>query len=409
MKQLYERAKGIYHFGLAFIGALIYRHPARSLFVIGITGTKGKSTTVELLAAIFGAAGYKVATLSTVQVRVGDIIEKNQTGNTMPGRFYMQKFLRRAADAGCHYAIIELTSQGISQHRHRFIDFYIAAVTNLHPEHIEAHGSYEAYRAAKVSFFRYAASHPHDGKINFFVNENMPDANFFLESVKGKQVVRYSRQGFVQHELNGDPKILIDWFASDFNMENAALATAIARSQGVATEVIIKAFNLFEGVPGRLEPVTWPNGPTVYIDYAHTPDSLKALYGFLRSRARMLIGVFGSAGGGRDKWKRQKFGEVAAHYCDEIILTSEDPYNEDPLEIARQIAVGIGDKKPFKIIANRKEAICEAIKQARPGDIVAVTGMGSQVFFYGPKGEKLPWSERAIVDACLEAKSRGLL
>src|SRR3989338_857487 len=142
----------IYHFGLAFFGALILMFPGRRIFVVGVTGTKGKSTTIEIMSALMEAAGKRTALISSVRRKIGERSEKSD-GNTMPGRFRLQRFLREAIRAGCNYAFVEVTSQGVRQFRHKFIDWDAAMITNLAPEHIEAHGSFEAYKKAKLDFF----------------------------------------------------------------------------------------------------------------------------------------------------------------------------------------------------------------------------------------------------------------
>ena len=151
--------KNIYHYVLAWVGSVLSWFPSREIFVLGVTGTKGKSTTVELINEILEAAGKKTAMISSLRFKIGDQSIKNLSSNTMPGRFFIQRKLRQAVNAGCKYFLMEVTSQGIAQHRHRFIDFDAALYTNVKPEHIEAHGSFENYRDAKVSFFDYAAHH----------------------------------------------------------------------------------------------------------------------------------------------------------------------------------------------------------------------------------------------------------
>src|SRR3989344_5927681 len=154
---LYHFFQPAYHYLLAFLAAYMYKFPSRRLFVIGVTGTKGKSTVTELINAILEASGKKTAILSSVRFKNDLLSLNNLTGMTMPGRFFLQKFLWEAANNGCDYAILEITSQGVVQYRHHFIDFDSAILTNLEPEHIEAHGSYENYRGSKVKFFRDAA------------------------------------------------------------------------------------------------------------------------------------------------------------------------------------------------------------------------------------------------------------
>ncbi len=396
-------AKNRYHHFLAWFGNLYYRNPSKELTVIGITGTKGKSTTAELLHAVLTAAGYKVAALSSVHVKIAGQTEKNRTGNTMPGRMFIQKFLRQAADAGCTYAIIEVTSQGVVQHRHKFIQFDVAAMTCLHPEHIESHGSFENYREAKTSFFKYVDEKSAKPAKTFFINSDSPQSPFFEDAVSQGKVIWYGRKDV--ERLTQDKKIQISsWLLSDFNLENAALVSAIAQSVGIKQEVVDGVFREFKGVPGRLEFVTHPNKPLAVIDYAHTPESLRAVYVFLKTKGERLIGVIGSAGGGRDKWKRPQMAAIAEEFCDEVILTSDDPYDEDPKNIIEEMKKGMQHPEKAHIILDRKEAIHKAIHLAKTKDVVAITGMGSQEWFYGPKGKKIAWSERGIAEEALKAR-----
>ncbi len=328
-----------YHFLWAWAGARLYKHPSRRMFVIGVTGTKGKTTTLELINAILEEAGKKTALLSSLRVKVGDESRKNETGNSMPGRAYIQRFLRDAQEAGCRYALVEVTSQGVALHRHRFVDWNFGIITNLAPEHIEAHGSFEAYRSAKLDFLTFVLKK--GGKV--FLNRDDEHFDFFedaLTGVKNGNVVSYSREDdWLRNYLprikplravaeGAAPKFLL----SGFNEENIAVAVAVARELGVSDKAIEDALVGFRGVPGRMEFVI--AGPyTGIVDYAHTPDSLEAAYRAAKPEPNprypdpRLICVLGAAGGGRDRWKRPEFGRIAAEYCDEIVLTDEDPYD----------------------------------------------------------------------------------
>ena len=324
-----KKIKDTYHHFLAAFGAWAYRYPSRGVFVIGVTGTKGKSTTLELINAILEASGKKTALLSTVRKKVCGRSEVNSTGNTMPGRFAIQKFLHEALKSGCEYALIEVTSQGVLQHRHEFIDWDAAFFVNLAPEHIEAHGSFESYRDAKVKFFRNLKFSRKPRKY-FFINEDDPNRHYFEEAtreVPDAKVVFFSRDRFIHQEIGShydlssreSRRLLGDWLLADFNLENAAAAFSFAKQMKIDWSTIKNAFDNFHGVPGRLEFVQ-KTPFAVVVDYAHTPDSLKKVYEVLRPEsisprsAGKMICVLGSTGGGRDKWKRPELGKIAATY-----------------------------------------------------------------------------------------------
>ncbi|MEK7654053.1 MAG: UDP-N-acetylmuramyl-tripeptide synthetase [Patescibacteria group bacterium] len=403
--------KSIYHFFLAWVGALLYGFPSRKIFVLGVTGTKGKSTTLELINAILQSSGKKTALISSIRFKIADDTTKNTSGMSMPGRFALQRFLRKAVRAGCQYALVEVTSQGILQHRHRFIDFDAALFTNLHPEHIEAHGSFENYRAAKVSFFEDVAERSGKSPKRFFINEADKSAQYFSAVADEAKVIYFSRESFIRKELAGGAEVMGDWIASDFNLENAAAASAFAESQGISWEKIQQTFQEFRGVPGRLEYVR--RDPfAIIIDYAHTPDSLEKVYQRIKqnlSGRNKMFCVLGAAGGGRDKWKRPAMGKIAADYCDGVIVTNEDPYDEPPDEIINEVAGGFSgaydSEKEFIKITDRREAIRKAISMARKGDAVILTGKGSEDWIHVARGKKIPWNEKKVVEETLNGIS----
>ncbi|MEX1014518.1 MAG: UDP-N-acetylmuramyl-tripeptide synthetase [Candidatus Paceibacterota bacterium] len=397
MKIIYS----IYHFLWAFSGSLFYRNPSKDIFVIGVTGTKGKSTTLELIKSVLEEDNNKVAVMSSI---------RNKTPNTMPGRWEMQKFLKKAVSKNCDYALIEVTSQGVVQHRHKFIDWDGAVFLNLHPEHIEAHGSYEKYKQAKLDFFRYLKKSNKDKKY-FFVNKDDKEADDFAgtaKSIKNYQLIYFSSNDVLKITNKIKEEKDPDWLKADFNLVNASAAMSVGIAKSVKIEKIKKAFESFDGVEGRVEYIQ--HKPfNVVVDYAHTPDSLKELYKNLRNskdftQDSKLICVLGSAGGGRDKWKRPEFGKIAASYCDTIILTSEDPYDEDPELIIEDIIKGInkdGDNNKVIKEIDRKKALKKALSLASEGDIVVSTGMGSQKWFYS-KNNKIPWKESKIIKDLLK-------
>ncbi|MDO8467021.1 MAG: UDP-N-acetylmuramyl-tripeptide synthetase [bacterium] len=400
--------KSFYHYLLAWAGALIYGFPSRKIFVLGVTGTKGKSTTLELINSILESAGKKTALVSSIRFKVDGETIKNTSGMSMPGRFALQRVLWRAVRAGCQYALVEVTSQGILQHRHRFIDFDAALFTNLQPEHIEAHGSFEKYRDAKVSFFEDVAEYSKKSEKHFFINEGDKSAEYFAACAdENSEVVYFSREAFIRRELGGGHESIGDWLSGNFNLENAAAATAFVSSRGIGWDETKKVFQNFSGVPGRLEYVQ--KAPfSVVIDYAHTPDSLAKVYESLSvglSSRNKMICVLGAAGGGRDKWKRPAMGKIASEYCGVVVLTNEDPYDENPESIINEIAGGFSradfDKKEFLKILDRREAIAKAISFAKKGDVVVMTGKGSEDWIHVARGKKIPWSEKKVVEEIL--------
>ena len=385
------------------------------MFTIGVTGTKGKTTTIALINAILEKAGEETALLSSVYRKTGENTERKKSPNTMPGRWYIPKFLKEAATKGSKYAILEVTSQGVEQFRHKFIDWDMAVFLNIHPEHIEAHGSFKKYRRAKVKFFESLRVSKKNPKY-FLINGDDKSSMYFKEaamktSKKSRKIIIFSKDDIykIVEEIREEGKAR-DWLKADFNLENVAAAVAFAKTRDIQYHIIKKAIIEYEGLPGRLEFVA-KKPYSVVVDYAHTPDSLRALYRNLRENYNLaddgrLICVLGSAGGGRDKWKRPEIGKIMASYGDLAILTSEDPYDEDPHQIISEIESGIPKAQiaTFKIIKeiDRKKAIERAISKAKPGDVVVITGIGSQSWFYGPRGEKIPWNEAEIAREIFE-------
>ncbi|MFH1714222.1 MAG: UDP-N-acetylmuramoyl-L-alanyl-D-glutamate--2,6-diaminopimelate ligase [Candidatus Nealsonbacteria bacterium] len=374
-----------YHLTLAFLGALLYGFPSRKIKVMGVTGTNGKTTVVSLTTVILEEAGFKVASLSSVKFKIKDREKENNLKMTMPGRFKIQKFLREAVNEGCQYAVLEVSSEGIKQHRHRFIDFEAVLITNLAPEHIESHGSFGNYKKAKGRLFQATR------KIHI-VNIDDDNADYFLQFSANKKYTFGWEKGDVNTK-NTEFKLSL---IGKFNIYNALAAICVGLSQGISQEVCQKALEKAKGVPGRMEKVI--SSPfKVIVDYAVTPDALEKLYSTIKDLfvPSKLIAVLGACGGGRDKWKRPILGEIAARYCDEIIITNEDPYDEDPMEIINQVAKGVGVKA--RKTKDRREAIKEALSLAKENDVVVITGKGSEPWIIEANSKKVPWDEKKVV------------
>ena len=386
-----------YHLILAYVGALIYCFPSRKIFVLGITGTKGKTTTIELINAALERAGKKTALLSSLRMKINNHSIFNTWGNTMPGRFFIQKFLAKAVAADCEYALVEVTSQGVVSNRHRFIRFQAAAFTNLAPEHIESHGSFENYKMAKLGFFEYAAR---TGAKVFFINNDDKYALEFSAAAqsKGGKVIFSSKVDLDKDKIKVDNPALI----GEFNKENIALAWSVCKFLGVDKNIFIEAMNKFSGTKGRIQ-LVYDKNFKVFIDYAHTPDSLEKIYQTLKQNyQRPLVCVLGAAGGGRDKWKRKVMGQIAGEYCQKIFLTSEDPYDEDDNKIIEDILSGIASKENVIKILSRQEAICQAIQFAKSINGIAIlTGKGSESSIHLKNGKTVAWDEEKAVKNCL--------
>ena len=371
-----------YHLGLAFLGALLYRFPSKKIKVIGVTGTNGKTTVVGFIAKILEEAGHKTASLSSIKFKIADKEKPNTLKMTMPGRFKLQRFLRQAVNNKCEYLVLEVTSEGIKQYRHCFIGFHAAVFTNLTPEHIEAHKGFENYKKAKGKLFQ-ATKGIH------VVNIEDENSEYFL----GFQANKKYTYGLERGDINDKDIQLNLRLLGTFNISNALAAICIGLSQGVKLEICKRVVESVEEVPGRMEKVV--NQPfQVFVDYAFTPNALEKVYQTLKPQAAKLICVLGACGGGRDKWKRPILGKIAAKYCNEIIITNEDPYDESPMEIINQVADGANNRAE-KII-DRREAIHEALKTARQKDVVVITGKGSEPWLVA-KGKKIPWDDRKVV------------
>ena len=391
-----------YHFLLSLLGAIFYRFPAKKIIVIGITGTNGKSTVTHLASEILTEAGFKVASVSSIRFKVGDQEWPNTLKMTMPGRFKLQKFIRQAVDAGCKYLVLEVTSEGIKQHRHRFIDLDTAVFTNLTREHIESHGGFEKYKQAKGKLFAatkkihiintdddnadYFLSFPADKKYGYGLKETRKPN---MEFVRATDTKLFSTGiSFQANNILFEMKLL-----ASFNIYNALTAICIGLSQGVSMEICRRVLEKTAGVPGRMEVVA--KGPAVIVDYAHTPDSLEKTYKSVRNfNNGNLICLLGSAGGGRDKWKRPEMGKIAAHYCDKIVLANEDPYDEDPKKILAEVKEGINNDCDLYEILDREAAIRKAISLAQPKDVVIITGKGCEPWMCVANGKKIPWDDR---------------
>ncbi len=466
-KKVFASLQPAYHFFLSWLGAILYGHPSENLIVVGVTGTTGKTSSVFLIAKTLEAAGYKVGYTSTAMFNNGQKEWLNDKKMTMIGRFFTQKILRQMVSNKCQYAIIETSSEGIRQFRHRFINYDILIFTGLYPEHIESHGSFENYKQAKGKLFAHLKNcqtkyvddykiihHPKTElkKLNYnrvkktiIANYDDAEANYFL-SFWAEQKIGYtcgvhsdkSEELSYNEEIKQsielvkcdnisvsgqgtafDVFLMSDFFAahnkdrkniniklnllSDFSAVNAMTAVATGLSQDLSLAQVKKGLENVKGITGRLEMINEGQNFTVVVDYAFEPKAVSKLYEAIKLIPHnKIIHVLGSAGGGRDKARRPILGGLAGKNADYAIIANEDPYDEDPLVIMEEVSLGaekegkIENKDLFKIF-DRREAIKKALSLAEAGDIVLITGKGSEQAICMAKGEKLPWDDRRVV------------
>ncbi|HYE59600.1 MAG TPA: UDP-N-acetylmuramyl-tripeptide synthetase [Candidatus Kapabacteria bacterium] len=438
-KILPKSIKNRLHYLFAWIGAVQYRHPSEELLVIGVTGTSGKSSTVYWLRTILEQGGFTVGSLSTIDFYIAGKNKLNDQKMTMLGRKQIQQYLREMVSAGCEIAILEMTSEGAVQHRNKFINVDIMALTNFYPEHIESHGNFENYKQAKLSLFRYAAKTKRKAlripKLESLqiitpgrtmkaavVNGDNEYAHEFLESGAfdcticfGKADTNVARIRDVTTTPQGISFRVLDTefhprIYGEYNAYNIACVISIARIVGVPIEVIQSGVNSLHGAPGRVEfiPEAEEKGFRVIVDYAFEPIALQGLYDVVKLLApKRIIHVLGGTGGGRDTSRRGIMGKMVGENASIVIVTNEDPYDEDPRAIMAMVRKGAEDagKKLGETlfdVLDRKEAIRLALQKATPGDMVLITGKGSEQAMCVANGKKIPWDDRVVVKACLQ-------
>jgi UDP-N-acetylmuramoyl-L-alanyl-D-glutamate--2,6-diaminopimelate ligase len=414
-----------YHFKRSVLAAIMYGFSTRRLIIIGVTGTKGKTTTSAMIWYLLQSAGYKAGLISTAQIAIGAESRLNDLKMTMPSPFVLQKLLRRMVKAGCKYAVVETSSEGLAQWRHVGINYDVAVFTNLDPEHLETHGSYENYRAAKGKLFKALVKSkvkkiPATAPVvkTSVINIDDGEAAYFLQwpvarkigfTVEGKVVSNlaaiYSAdiKDTTSHHSSfvvNNEKVFLP-VGGNFNIANATAALVVVTTLGVPLARAVNSLADFSGTPGRLEfVITKPF--SVVVDYAHTPESLEAVYKTLKDINGRLLAVLGSCGGGRDKAKREVLGRLAGKNADLVFVTNEDPYDEDPYIIIGAVArgvrnVGKKDGENLWVNLDRREAITQALKMAKPGDTVVITGKGAEQWLCVAGGKKNPWDDRQVV------------
>ncbi|MFA6410473.1 MAG: UDP-N-acetylmuramyl-tripeptide synthetase [Candidatus Buchananbacteria bacterium] len=415
----------LYHYLLAVAADFFYGSPSDKMIVIGVTGTSGKSTVVYLLAKMLEKAGFKVGAASTIFFKVDKKEWLNDKKMTMIGRFALQKLIKQMAKTNCQYAIIETTSQGIEQFRHLGINYDILVFTNLYPEHIEAHGNFENYKKAKLKLFaKLKDDEPKvfaGQKIQKTIIANLDDENakdflanwaevksgFTLTSQSSDlaRVIRAENESISGAGINFtiQNQLFKSKLFGQHNIYNLLAVVAVGLTQGLSLSKISEILSEIKNVPGRIEFIEQNQPFKIIVDYAYEPKATMALYEIVKTILHQkVIAVLGSCGGGRDVWRRPVLGEIAAKNADYVIITNEDPYDEDPLAIINQVADGaikagkIIDQNLF-IILDRRQAIAKALSLAKTNDLVLVTGKGSEQAMALANGKLIFWDDRQVV------------
>ncbi len=415
---------------LASAAAWWYGDPSRELLTVGITGTNGKTTTSFLVAAALEAGGLKGGLIGTIGIRAGGELVPHDEPNTTPGSIDLQRILREMVDAGLDAVVLESSSHGLAADRVASVDYDAAIFTNLSHEHLDFHGTFEAYRDAKRSLFERLPEQAKGGRPSLAVI-NLDDAHgaAFGEAAAatGARVITYGTDTASVVELvhleadaascrmvldiGGDPPVeVVLPIAGRFNAHNAMAAIGLAYGWGLDIPAVIGALQAFPGVPGRMEVISRGQPFGVVIDYAHTPRSIEAATSELRAlvepKGGSVISLFG-ASGERDVGKRPLMGEAAARHSRIVIVTEDDSRGEDPASIFEQIAAGaekVGKRRDddLLLIGDRRAAIAESFRQARAQDVVFLAGKGHETWNMGPDGP-VPWSDRDEAEAALAA------
>ncbi len=392
----------------SLLSASFYSNPARKLRLVGVTGTNGKTTTCFLLKSVLEALGHKTGLVGTVKNMVGDT--EYPAHLTTPDPFELNGLFAKMVDAGCEFCVMEVSSQALAQQRVAGLHYETAIFTNLTQDHLDYHGDFENYIAAKHKLFEQCDT--------AIINSDDEAHKAMVEGTACK-VVTFSaasdKADFsaknIEHRTNGVSYILVGIgklerikmrIPGGFTVYNSMGAAVCAVELGFTLEQAANALSTATGVPGRIEVVPTDTEYTVIIDYAHSPDGLENILASLRKIApARIITVFG-CGGDRDKTKRPKMGKIAADMSDFVVVTSDNPRTEDPQTIVEEVSEGTkGAKIPVVTIVDRTEAISFALNEAKPGDIVLLAGKGHETYqIIGT--EKIHYDEREVVHGLLE-------
>ena len=403
----------IYHLCQAVMANIWYGFPAKQLFVIGITGTNGKTTTSCMISKILDESGNKNAMMTTIYYKIGKKIQRNNSKMTTMDPFILQKMLRQAVDEGCRYAIVETTSHAISQHRIWGIKYNILIFTNITHDHLDYHKTFKNYLKTKIKLFK---DNPWAKTV---INADDKYCNDFKNASSGQKVTySLTSQGVVNakkiKQYDDKTAFTIAWLGNEieakinllgnFNVANSLAAFTAGMLLNISPKTIVQALGQIKGISGRLEEIKNNKDYKIFIDFAHTPDGLKQVFETIKPLVKKSLIHIGGATGDRDKSKRPILGALSGRYADISIITDEDCGSEDPRQIIKEVAEGVkrggqNNKilgKNYFLMADRAEAIRFGLSLAKKGDIVLITGKGhEQVMKVGDK--LIPYSDQKVV------------
>lgn len=399
-------------YAMAFISAAYFGNPAEQLKVIGITGTKGKTTTTYLVKSILEHAGYKVGLIGTIEAIIGDKVIK--ANNTTPESYLLQDYFHQMVEAGCEIVVMEVSSQGLMLHRTQGFTFELGIFTNIEPDHIgpNEHKDFEDYMRCKGLLFqqcRHGIVNGDDPHYERVIKDHTCDLTTFgfsqkadlratdvkLMTGKGFLGVDFRTEGMVESEI-------LLHTPGRFSVYNALTAIAICQYFHVPVEDMKEAL-LQAKVKGRIEMVKVSDDFTLMIDYAHNAMALESLLTTLKEyEPKRLVCLFG-CGGNRSKLRRYEMGEVSGRLADLTVITSDNPRDEEPQAIIDDIKTGIAKTKGNYVeICDRKEAIAYVISHGEPGDVIVLAGKGHEDY-QEIHGKKYPMDERVIIQEYLES------
>ena len=413
-----ERLISFYHLSLAALAGFYYGFPSKKMITIGITGTKGKTSSANFIWSVLTAAGFKTGMIGTANIRIGEKEFLNKYHMTMPGRFILQGMLKQMAGSGCKYCIVETTSEGIKQWRHFGIFYDIAVFTNLTPEHLQAHGGdFLNYKKAKGEMFAVLKKGGRkiiggkEIKKVIIANYDNPHKDYYLSFWADKKFTFGIEGGdLVAKNIHNTPDGLEFFVGNEryeikilgkFNVYNALPAIVIGSVFEISPAVIAQGLQNLKVIPGRMEKIDESQNFLVFIDYAHEKEGMNAVLDTVRDLAGKVIVLLGAEGGGRDKSKRPELGEIVAKKADFVVISNVDPYEDDPKEILEDIAraaekFGKIRGQNLFVIEDRREGIKKALSLASPSDIVLITGKGSEQSIV-ISGKRFSWDDRVVV------------